>query len=120
MMLCRLWRQRETVVDEGPTALSQQFKSGPTRLTLPNYHSIIHIMSSIASRSSPQPPRRAAIDPLAMAGMNGAQEAEEEDAPAAAARRRGPRRNRVAGDIPPVRDATGEKVMEQFEAFLRG
>lgn len=81
----------------------------------------ITMSSSVRSRSSPQPrsPRqRVAIDPLALAGVNGGED-EEEDAAAAAGQRRGGRRNRMPGDIPPVRDATGEKVMEQFEAFLR-
>ncbi|KAG8852536.1 MCM DNA helicase complex subunit mcm6 [Tulasnella sp. 330] len=76
--------------------------------------------SSVHSRSSPQPrsPRqRVAIDPLAMAGAHGAEE--EEEAAAGGGQRRGGRRNRMPGDIPPVRDATGEKVMEQFEAFLK-
>ncbi|KAG8993110.1 MCM DNA helicase complex subunit mcm6 [Tulasnella sp. JGI-2019a] len=77
--------------------------------------------SSVPSRSSPQPrsPRqRVAIDPLALAGVNGGED-EEEDAATAGGQRRGGRRNRMPGDIPPVRDATGEKVMEQFEAFLK-
>ena len=54
-----------------------------------------------------------------MDGANGrADEAEEEGAGGGQRRRRGAG-HRMAGDVPPVRDATGEKVMEQFEDFLR-
>lgn len=82
--------------------------------------------------SSPQSDRRAAYnarrraaDPLnfddeAVVG-GGAPEAQDED-DAAAARRRRPKaaRNQQAltGDVPPVKDQTGEVVLEHFEAFL--
>lgn len=75
-------------------------------------------MSSVRDRSSPQPrqQRRQATDPLAHANGDRRDEAQEEGA--APARRRG-NKHRVPGEVPPVRDATGEKVMEQFEDFLR-
>ncbi|KAG8906778.1 MCM DNA helicase complex subunit mcm6 [Tulasnella sp. 403] len=76
-------------------------------------------MSSIGHRSSPapQPRQRAAVDPLALANDGRPQEAEEDGAPGA--RRSRAKTHRMPGDVPPVRDATGEKVMEQFEDFLR-
>lgn len=51
----------------------------------------------------------------------GSDEAEEEGAqgaPKAAARKQRVRINRDQGDVPPVRDDTGEKVTELFQQFL--
>lgn len=42
----------------------------------------------------------------------------EEDGAAPQSRRRRPK-GQMNMDVPPVRDATGEKVMESFELFLK-
>ncbi|KAG9000948.1 MCM DNA helicase complex subunit mcm6 [Tulasnella sp. 427] len=72
--------------------------------------------SSIGARSSPQPPPRA-VDPLAIGERNGRIDEAEEEGAQRGGRRRGTR-HRVPGDVPPVRDATGEKLMQEFQNFL--
>lgn len=81
--------------------------------------------------SSPQSDRRAAYnarrraaDPLNFddeAVVGGALEAQDED-DAGAARRRRPKAARnqhaLTNDVPPVKDQTGEVVLEHFETFL--
>ena len=62
---------------------------------------------------------RRAPDPLAQDDAVYGGNAEAEEDPEAGQRRRGPRGNRQEGDVPPVRDATGEKVLEGFQNFLK-
>jgi hypothetical protein len=57
-------------------------------------------------------------DPLAL-DDDGNDEAEEEGGDSASSSRRPRARNQRAGDIPVVKDATGEKVLESFEVFLK-
>ncbi|KDQ15120.1 hypothetical protein BOTBODRAFT_109338 [Botryobasidium botryosum FD-172 SS1] len=54
------------------------------------------------------------IDPLSLGDDNGEAEATQDTA----RRRRPPARNQLEENVPPVKDATGEKVMESFEEFL--
>jgi DNA replication licensing factor MCM6 len=65
--------------------------------------------------STPYLRQTRAADPLALDDDDG--EAVEEDA---ATNRSRPRaRNQHIGDIPIVKDATGEKVLESFQLFLQ-
>lgn len=69
---------------------------------------------SVEARSSPQRPQRT-VDPLNIG--NGRMDEAEEEGVQRGGRRRGTR-HRVPGDVPPVRDATGEKLMQEFQNFL--
>lgn len=71
------------------------------------------------------PPSSNAMTEDDNASRRGEDEAEEEGAPAgrAAGQKRAGGKNRVRinrdqGDVPPVRDDTGEKVTELFQQFL--
>lgn len=71
----------------------------------------------LATRNSSTPRSRQtrAADPLALDDDD--QEAAEEDATSNRSRPRA--RNQHVGDIPIVKDATGEKVLESFQIFLQ-
>ena len=71
----------------------------------------------LATRNSSTPHSRqtVAADPLALEDDDA--EADEDDG--AGSRRRPRARNQRVGDIPIVKDATGEKVLESFEIFLK-
>jgi hypothetical protein len=75
-----------------------------------------------SQRTSPPPNqangnRRLAPNPLGGRELNGNGEAEEGQT--GGQRRRGARPNQLDGNVPPVRDATGEKVLEGFQTFLK-
>ena len=67
------------------------------------------------SQSTPRSDPNRTVDPLAL--DDDASEAEEDGG--ARSRSRGKGRNQRVGDVPTVKDATGEKVMESFELFLK-
>jgi DNA replication licensing factor MCM6 len=67
------------------------------------------------SESTPHSRQTRTVDPLALYDASEA----EEDNDGASSRRRPKGRNQRAGEVPPVKDATGEKVMESFELFLK-
>ncbi|KAF8522892.1 MCM-domain-containing protein [Hysterangium stoloniferum] len=70
------------------------------------------------STSTPRSRQTRTADPLALDdGDDEAEEAEEGDG--ASSRKRPRARNQRIGDVPVVKDATGEKVLESFELFLK-
>ena len=86
--------------------------------------------SATRSRTGTKSTRTRAANPMALGDEDGTDPMEEDGV----AGRRGPeaeedgaapqnRRRRPKGqmnmDVPPIRDATGEKVMESFELFLK-
>jgi len=73
--------------------------------------------------STPRSRQTRTIDPLALddEGSNDAPqgEGEAEEDNGTSTRRRTRARNQRQDDIPVVKDATGEKVLESFEVFLK-